>query len=182
MNGVTTVNDGLTRLATISVSGVIGVTDFSATGSETKGDATADLITVKGSLVGKNGFTLTDDASFGTLWTVRCSHRDSLHPFSSDGCAYSIRHGCSDSHNAVTLGDTLGDLINIKKAATASSAFSVTGAAGLNGAVTIIRNGPAVLAGSISVAGPATFTESVTLSDEATDSVTIHFPIPWLTR
>ena len=49
---------------TISISGVIGVADFSATGSETKGDATADLITVKGSVVGNNGFTLTGDANF----------------------------------------------------------------------------------------------------------------------
>ena len=71
---MTAVNDGLTgtELAefdesfvlgdqatdTISVSGVIGVTDFSATGSKTKNDATADLITVKGSFVGKNVFTL----------------------------------------------------------------------------------------------------------------------------
>ena len=52
---------------TISVSNVINVTDFSATGSETKGDATADLITVKGPFVDKHGFTLTGDATLRSL-------------------------------------------------------------------------------------------------------------------
>ena len=43
-------------MVAITITGVIGVIDFSATGCVTLGDATAVVVTVKGSLEGENGF------------------------------------------------------------------------------------------------------------------------------